>query len=170
MLALESKDAATDLAVFHKIGISHFEQLDFEREAKHPDGSTVKVAFSLAFALDSRAPDTGFFTCQKHYPENFWNSALQTHANGVAGIAVVTMVAENPADHTAFPYMFCGESKVTSNSNGIAIQTARGAIQVMDHISLSQVFCGGTTRSGARRMACGNTPTCTRSGYCEVRA
>ena len=140
MLVLEGEDAAADVADFHKAGIGHFEQFDFEREAKRPDGATVKVAFSLAFASDALAPDTGFFTCQQHYPENFWNPAFQTHPNDVAGIAGVTMVAENPADHAAFLRAFCGVSDVMSNSNGIAIKTARGEIQVMDLTAYRQHF------------------------------
>jgi hypothetical protein len=140
MLVLEGKGAAADVAAFHKAGIGHFEQFDFEREAKRPDGSTVKVGFSLAFATDPMAPDTGFFTCQQHYPENFWNPAFQSHPNGAAGIAGVTMVAENPADHAAFLRAFCGVSDMTSNSSGIAIKTARGEIQVMDLTAYRQHF------------------------------
>ena len=52
-------------------------------KARQPDGTPVKVAFSLAFADDAQAPDASFFTCQQHYPENFWNPAFQQHGNGV---------------------------------------------------------------------------------------
>jgi len=100
----------------------------------------VKVAFSLAFATDPMAPDTGFFTCQQHYPENFWNPAFQSHPNGAASIAGVTMVAENPADHAAFLRTFCGASDMKSTSNGIAIKTERGEIQVMDLTAYRQHF------------------------------
>ena len=54
---------------------------DFEREGRRPDGTPIKVAFSLAFASDPAAPDIGFFTCQHRYPENFWNPAFQVHPN-----------------------------------------------------------------------------------------
>src|SRR5665213_2654021 len=40
MLVLEGKDAAADVAAFHKAGIGRFGQFDFEREARRPDGST----------------------------------------------------------------------------------------------------------------------------------
>ena len=79
MLVLEGKGAAADAEAFRAAGIGDFDVFDFEREGKRPDGSTVKVAFSLAFAADTQAPDTGFFTCQQHYPENFWNPAFQKH-------------------------------------------------------------------------------------------
>jgi catechol 2,3-dioxygenase-like lactoylglutathione lyase family enzyme len=140
MLVLEGKGAAADVAAFHKAGIGHFDKFDFEREAKRPDGSTVKVGFSLAFATDPKAPDIGYFTCQQHYPENFWNPAFQTHPNGVAGIAGVTLVAENPADHAAFFRAFAGVTDAKSTSSGIAIETPRGEIQVMGSTAFRRHF------------------------------
>jgi len=131
MLVLEGKGAA-DAEAFRAAGIGDFDVFDFAREGKRPDGSAVKVAFSLAFAQDQRAPDTGFFTCQQHYPENFWNPDFQQHANGVTGVAGVVFVAENPADHHVFLKAFAGVSDLKATSAGIAIETPRGEIQVMD--------------------------------------
>jgi hypothetical protein len=132
MLVLEGKGAQADAQAFRAAGIGDFDVFDFEREGKRPDGSTVKVAFSLAFAEDKAAPDTGFFTCQQHYPENFWNPAFQQHANGVTGVAGVVFVAENPSDHHIFLKAFAGVSDLKATSAGIAIETPRGEIQVMD--------------------------------------
>jgi hypothetical protein len=132
MLVLEGKGAAADAEAFRGAGIGDFDVFDFEREGKRPDGTTVKVAFSLAFAADSNAPDTGFFTCQQHYPENFWNPAFQRHPNTVSGIAGVVFAAENPADHHVFLKAFAGVSDLKSTSSGITIETPRGEIQVMD--------------------------------------
>jgi hypothetical protein len=132
MLVLEGKGAAADAEAFRAASIGDFDVFDFEREGKRPDGSTVKVAFSLAFAEDRLAPDTGFFTCQQHYPENFWNPAFQKHANSVTGVAGVVFVAENPADHHVFLKAFSGVSDLKSTSSGITIETPRGEIQVMD--------------------------------------
>jgi hypothetical protein len=131
MLVLEGKGAA-DAEAFRAAGIGDFDVFNFEREGKRPDGSAVKVAFSLAFAQDKAAPDAGFFTCQQHYPENFWNPAFQQHANGVTGVAGVVFVAENPADHHVFLKAFAGVSDLQSTSSGITIETPRGEIQAMD--------------------------------------
>jgi Glyoxalase-like domain len=131
MLVLEGK-GASDAAAFRAAGIGDFDVFDFEREGKRPDGATVKVAFSLAFASDPRAPDTGFFTCQQHFPENFWNPAFQAHRNGVSGVAGVVLAAENPADHHVFLKAFSGVTDLKSTSTGITIETPRGEIQVMD--------------------------------------
>jgi hypothetical protein len=132
MLVLEGRGAAADAEAFRTAGIGDFKVFDFEREAKRPDGSTVKVAFSLVFAADPKAPDTGYFTCQQHYPQNFWNPAFQRHPNGAAGIAGVIMVSEHPDDHRHFLGAFSGISEVTSSAGGISIRTERGDIQVMN--------------------------------------
>lgn len=139
MLVLEGRGAA-DADAFRAAGIGDYDVFDFEREGKRPDGSAVKVAFSLAFASDPKAPDTGFFTCQQHYPENFWNPAFQRHSNGVTAIAGVVMVAENPADHHVFLKAFSGVSDLKSTSAGITIETPRGEIQVMDPAAFRQHY------------------------------
>jgi hypothetical protein len=132
MLVLEGKGAAADADAFRAAQIGDFDVFDFAREGKRPDGTTVQVAFSLAFAEDTKAPDTGFFTCQQHFPENFWNPAYQQHRNGVSGVAGVVLVADNPADHHVFLKAFAGVSDLTSTSSGITLETPRGEIQVMD--------------------------------------
>jgi hypothetical protein len=132
MLVLEGRGAAADAEAFRTAGIGDFKVFDFEREAKRPDGSTVKVAFSLVFAADPEAPDTGYFTCEQHYPQNFWNPAFQRRPNGAAGIAGVIMVSEHPDDHRHFLGAFSGISEVTSSAGGISIRTERGDIQVMN--------------------------------------
>jgi hypothetical protein len=137
---LEGKGAANDAAAFRAAGVGDFDVFDFAREAKRPDGSIVKVAFSLAFAADRQAQDIGYFTCQQHHPENFWNPAFQTHANGATGIAGVVMVAENPADHHVFLKAFAGVSDLKSTSHGIRIETPRGEIQVMNPQAYRSLF------------------------------
>jgi hypothetical protein len=131
MLVLEGKGAADDADAFRSARIGDFKVFNFERAAKRPDGSPVRVAFSLAFAIDTKAQDIGYFTCQQHHPENFWNPAFQKHPNGAIGIAGVIMVSENPESHRRFLSAFSGVSDVKSGANGIAVETPRGAIQVI---------------------------------------
>jgi catechol 2,3-dioxygenase-like lactoylglutathione lyase family enzyme len=131
-LVLESDDAARDAARFRAAGIAASDVLRFEREGRKPDGSPVTVAFSLAFARDDKAPDLAFAACQQHYPENFWNAALQAHANSVSGIAGVVLVADNPSDHHIFLSAFTGERDLQSTSTGVSVKTPRGDIQIMD--------------------------------------
>ncbi len=131
-LVLASRDAIADEKGFREQGIAASEATRFEREGKRPDGSSVKLAFTLAFASDPQAPEAGFFVCQHHYPENFWNPAFQKHANGVSDVAGVVFVAENPTDHHIFMSAFTGVRDLQSTSSGISVTTAHGEIQVMD--------------------------------------
>jgi hypothetical protein len=137
MLVLESHDAEADKAAFDAADIGGFERTSFSRLAKRPDGSTAHVAFSLAFARDALAPQAGFFVCQQHYPENFWNPAFQAHPNGATGVPGVLMVAENPAAHAEFFTAFTGQHDLVSHSGGIVVPTPRGRIEVLTGASLA---------------------------------
>jgi hypothetical protein len=159
MLVLESADAAADAAAFAAAGIAASGPVSFERDAQRPDGSTVKVGFSLAFARDAAAPEAGFFTCRQHYPENFWNPPLQQHPNTATGIAGVVLAAENPSDHHIFLSAFAGERELLATSTGITVTTPRGEIQVMDPAAFASHFgtpapdIAGGARLAAIRLA-----------------
>ncbi|MEP7029565.1 MAG: VOC family protein [Pseudolabrys sp.] len=130
MLILESRDAAVDEATFRAAHVAASDVMKFEREAKRPDGSAVKVGFSLAFAEDMRAPEIHFATCQQHYPENFWNPAFQKHANGVEAVAGIVMVAGDPARHREFLLAFTGAQKPRDTDGGFTIDLPRGSIEM----------------------------------------
>ncbi|HXW23407.1 MAG TPA: VOC family protein, partial [Xanthobacteraceae bacterium] len=132
MLALEGHDAEADAQAFHRAGIGDLAPFRFEREGRTPDGRAVKLGFSLALARDARAPAMRFFTCQQHYPENFWNPAFQAHGNAAVAIAAIVLVAENPSDHHIFLSAFSGVRDLHSTSAGVTAETPRGAIQAMD--------------------------------------
>jgi len=139
MLVLEG-GGAPDAEEFRAAGIGDFETYDFEREGKRPDDTAVKVAFSLAFAADSRAPHAAFFTCWHRHPENFWNPAFQVHPNTATGVAGVVLVAENPADHHVFLEAFSGVRDLHATSAGIALVTPRGTIEVMNPLAYADHF------------------------------
>lgn len=158
LLILESTDAAADARAFEAAKISASDGLRFEREGKRPDGSKVKVAFSLAFARDALAPAHNFAVCQQHYPENFWNPAYQQHPNAVTGIGGVVMVADNPSDHHIFLSAFTGERDLQSTSAGITVTTPRGDIQVItptayvDHFGIAAPDVASSARLAALRL------------------
>jgi hypothetical protein len=132
MLLLNSRDAASDARAFEAAGISDFDVFEFAREGKRPDGATVTLAFSLAFARDPASPDLGFGACQHHFPENFWNPALQAHANGVQRVADVVMVADRPADHQSFLKSYTGAGEVASSAAGVSVHTENGHIEILE--------------------------------------
>src|SRR6266478_5033639 len=82
MLILNSSNAADDARAFEAAGIGGYDVFDFAREGAKPEGTPVKLAFSLVFASDPASPNLGFAACQHHFPENFWNPAFQIHAKG----------------------------------------------------------------------------------------
>lgn len=154
MLALQGQGTA-DVERFRAAGIGDSELFNFERQASRPDGSVVKVAFSLAFARDPQAPDIGFFTSLHHFPENFWNPTFQHHANTAVTVAGVVLVADNPSDHHIFLSAFTGERELLATSSGISIRTPRGEIQVMTPAAFRDHFATEppTTANGARLAA-----------------
>jgi hypothetical protein len=130
MLVLESTDSAGDVAAYKAAGIAASGSVRFEREGRRPDGTPVPVAFSLAFAEDKAAAETRFFTCQQHYPENFWNPAFQKHDNGANGIAAMVMVADDPSRHRDFLVAYTGAGPTGEHDDGYRIALPRGAIEV----------------------------------------
>ncbi len=140
MLVLEGRDSAAEADAFRTAGIGDFELFAFERDAKRPDGTPTKVAFSLAFARDPQAPEIGYFTCKQRHPENFWNPAFQQHANAAIGIAGAVLVADDPNDHRAFLSAFTGVRDMRIDATGIAAKTPRGEIRVMEPAAFARDF------------------------------
>jgi hypothetical protein len=132
MLLLNSSDAASDAQAFEANGIGAFDVFDFAREGKRPDGGTVKLAFSLAFAAEPNSPDLRLAVCQHHFPENFWNPVFQVHANGAQRVPGVVMIANDPARHQDFLKAYIGADEVTSGPAGVTARTENGEIEILE--------------------------------------
>ncbi|SCY82999.1 VOC family protein [Microvirga guangxiensis] len=131
MLVLESQDAKADAAYFAQKGLGSFEPFHFERTGKRPDGSDTKVAFTLAFASDKAAPKAGFFVCQQHYPENFWNPAFQAHENGALGLATVALAAPEPSLCKKFLVDFTGSIPTSPALHDLSFRLGDAHLDVM---------------------------------------
>ena len=153
LLILESKDAKADVEDFKRAGISGAEAVHFEREAKRPDGTAIKVGFSLAFAQDKAAPSIRFATCQQHYPENFWNPAFQNHANRTKEIRAVMMVADDPERHRSFASSYTGSSNFYVEPGEVSLMTPRGALSIMTPARFQAVFGGPQPAAGNHLQA-----------------
>lgn len=149
MLVLQSSDALADQAVYDGAGLGFAPPLHFERRGKRPDGSGVHVAFSLAFARSPEIADAGFFVCQQHYPENFWNPAFQVHANTARRVLGVVMVAETPADHAPFLSAFAG-GKPRPSTGGMVIPAGSGQIEIVTPIAFHERFGVAMGEAGPR--------------------
>ncbi|MCB8820717.1 VOC family protein [Microvirga rosea] len=131
MLVLDSQDAEADARAFAQAGIGAFEPFHFERKGVRPDGSEVHVAFSLAFAAMPSLTRAGFFVCQQHYPENFWNPAFQIHDNRAEDVAVVALSIPDPDRHEGFLRAFTGEVPSRPSLNDLSYRLAGGHLDVM---------------------------------------
>jgi Glyoxalase-like domain len=140
MLILNSSNAVEDNGAFEAAGISNSKVFDFAREGTKPDGTPVKLAFSLAFAADPVSPNLRFAVCQHHFPENFWDPAFQSHANGATTVPGVAMVAENPSDHHIFLKAFTGVRDLHSSSIGVRARTENGDVEIMEQVAFADQF------------------------------
>jgi hypothetical protein len=140
MLILNSTNAVDDARSFEAAGIGGFDVFDFAREGKKPDGTPVKLGFSLVFARDPASPGLGFVACQHHFPENFWDPAFQTHANGAKGVRGAVMVADNPTGHHIFLKAFTGVQDLHSSSIGVRARTENGDIEIMEQVAFRDQF------------------------------
>ncbi|WP_414471118.1 VOC family protein [Microvirga sp. M2] len=131
MLVLDSPDAKADAAAFAEKGIGAFEPFHFERKGRRPDGTETVVAFSLAFAADKAAPKAGFFVCQQHFPENFWNPAFQVHENGATGLATVALAAPDPDRCKRFLTDFTGAVPTSPALHDLSFRLADSHLDVM---------------------------------------
>jgi len=68
MLILNSSNAADDARAFEAAGIGGYDVFNFARDGAKPEGTPVKLAFSLVFASDPASPNLGFAACQHHFP------------------------------------------------------------------------------------------------------
>jgi hypothetical protein len=153
LLILESNDAKADAAEFRRAGIAVADAVHFEREAKRPDGTPIKVGFSLAFARDSAAPTIHFATCQQHYPENFWNAAFQQHANRAQAVRAVIMIADEPERHRAFASAFTGSGDFYTEPGEVSVWTACGAFSIITPVRFAAAFGGPQPPEGNRLQA-----------------
>lgn len=131
MLVFTSDGAENDRRAFESHGLTVHDPFRFERSATLADGTERHVAFSLTFVTDAALPRIAFFTCEQHYPENFWKPEYQTHRNGAGDLAGVVMVAEAPSDHHEVLSALIGERDIRSTSFGIDIAAGRHMVSVL---------------------------------------
>lgn len=132
MLVFESRDGRADRDLFAERGLPDLEPFDFERQAKLPDGSTVRVAFTLAFAPTPEAPEGAFFTCQQHAPEYFWKPEYQTHPNTAKVVEEVVMLAQDPEVMRPVLEKLQVPEAVSSAQGEVVCETMRGRVRVLN--------------------------------------
>lgn len=140
MLVLDSRDAKADAALFAQRGIGSFEPFHFERSGRRPDGSETKVAFSLAFAAEKSAPRAGFFVCQQHFPENFWNPEFQRHDNMALAVGAVVLAAPEPERYRPFLTAFTGVEPSSPDSDDLSFALAEAHLDVLTPDDAAEIY------------------------------
>jgi hypothetical protein len=187
MLAMRSHDAEADRAAFARAGVGDFARFDFARKGRRPDGGEVDVAFSLAYAQAPDLPDAGFFVCQQHFPQNFWNAGLQIHANGAQAIVGVVLAVEQPQEHVEFLRSFVGAAEARRVEGGFAIEADGARIEALTPRAIGDRYGAdllapdgpplaimlirvGDIRATRAILAKGGTPFAQRGGAASVAA
>ncbi len=140
MLVLDSRDARADAALFSESGIGSFEPFHFERSGRRPDGRETKVAFTLAFASPENAPKAGFFVCQHHFPENFWNPEFQRHDNKATQIGSVALAAPAPGRLRSFLTAFAGVQPASPDGEDLSFRLGEGHIDVLTPDDAAEIY------------------------------
>jgi len=140
MLVLDSQNAEADAALFAKEGVGSFEPFHFERSGRRPDGGETRVAFTLAFASVEASPKAGFFVCQQHYPENFWNPEFQRHDNKATQISSVTLAAPDPERHRAFLAAFTGVQPASPDGDDLSFHLGEGRLDVLTPDDAAEIY------------------------------
>lgn len=140
MMVLEGFDTAKDHVAFNEAGIGFPETFYFSRTARRPDGTEVEVAFSLAFAKNSGTSDAGFFVCQQHAPDMFWNPSFQVHDNKCTGIGRIVFSTHTPQEHHAFFAAYTGVNGEAITGGGLRFNLARSVVEVLTVEASAELF------------------------------
>jgi catechol 2,3-dioxygenase-like lactoylglutathione lyase family enzyme len=140
MLVLDSQDAKADAALFSESGIGSFEPFHFERSGRRPDGSETKIAFTLVFTSAENSPKAGFFVCQQHFPENFWNPEFQRHDNKATQISSVTLAAPSPERLRSFLRAFSGVQPASPDGDDLSFRLGESHIDVLTPDDAAEIY------------------------------
>jgi hypothetical protein len=128
MMVLDTLDARADIEAWHAAGLKTYEPFDFSRMAKMPDGSDVKVGFSLAFVSHPAAPWLGLFACQHYRPEYYAQPHYLKHPNSASTVLDVWIVGERALDLASYIHTVTGANSVSDGQDSTLFKTRTGAI------------------------------------------
>lgn len=139
-VVFSTPDADRDYERFAAESIGGGDMLEFSRPMKMPDGSESTAGFKLAFASDLRAPDFFSFTCQRINPLPSDRKALETHANGVTGMAEIVLTAPDPRAFSTFMGIVSSVAPGRDEAFGIGIATPNVRISILSPNGLDAYY------------------------------
>jgi len=141
-IAFQGENAASDAAEFAAKGLSDFDTFDFSRKAGLPDGTEVRLSFSLAFVAHDDMPRSAFFTCHQHAPEYFWKTKYQSHENSAKTLVETMMVADEPTQYTNFFSKLLNSTGVSNDDGVLAFATNGGSFTLATPAQWQKRFAG----------------------------
>ena len=140
MLILNSSNAVDDARSFEAAGIGGLKVFDFERDGAKPDGTPVKLAFSLAFARDPARRMCALRCASIIFRRISGIRRSRPTPTAREPCPVSAMVADNPTDHHIFLKAFTGVSDLHSSSIGIKARTENGDVEIMEPVAFRDQF------------------------------
>lgn len=154
-IVVNAADADADHQRFAENGISGGPMLSFSRVGRLPDGTERTASFKLAFAADLRSPDFFAFACQRIAALPSGGKALETHENGVTGIAQVVLSEPSPADFKAFLQTVAVSNEAVEHPFGMDVELENATVAAFNPAGLKDAFGlkGSTHARGLRGRA-----------------
>jgi hypothetical protein len=128
MLVLDTSDARADIQAWRAAGLQTYEPFDFSRMAKMPDGTDVKVGFSLAFVSHPTVPWLGLFACQHYRADYYEQPQYLTHRNCASTVKDVWIVGETAMELASYINRVTSANGVSEGPDRFVLQTRTGAI------------------------------------------
>lgn len=148
MLALQTTDALATREDWAERAVSDYEAFHFARAARLPDGTSGRVAFTLAFATSSAMPEIAWFACEQHERETFTQATRQPHRNGGGRLVEVLVAAPRPHDlHPFLEALWDNRGRVNAVRDGLLVRTPHGLIRVVERATLAERFPGAVWRN-----------------------
>jgi len=141
MFVIAGTDAQSDVERFQRAGLATYAPFDFERASELPDGSVIRLGFSLAFATPDDCPRASFFTCVNRNPDAFWKPEFEAHANGADGITEAVLVAEDPSRLTAFISGYA-DADARTVDGGLSVPCGPHTLSVLTPDAFQRRFSG----------------------------
>jgi catechol 2,3-dioxygenase-like lactoylglutathione lyase family enzyme len=155
MLVFATTDARADLARFEAAGLQVFAPVEFERQARLPDGTVDTAAFTLGFARSPEMRRIAFFVCENRAQQFFWKQEFQTHENGAQGIKIVYLSSPSPErDGQFISRMFGGE--IVPIRNGVRVSCgSQQEVQVITPDAVTELDASLTAACTAEPLLAG---------------
>ncbi|AZO08155.1 MULTISPECIES: VOC family protein [unclassified Mesorhizobium] len=142
-------DADADHARYVASGLSAGNMLSFSRAFTDAAGKSDTASFKLAFATGTETSEAFLFACQRINAPKIDRTALQAHANGVAGILEIVAVGDRPSAQVGLMSAAAGKDA----ENGDKIELPNAVLTVLKPAAFTSRFGVSAGSSSELRFA-----------------